>query len=110
MLKRKGSEPKLMRPEPLYIGKIFIDNQRHIVTSEGSDIDLTSTEFKLLHHLVENKGCVLSRDQLMQGVWCYNNMNDTRTVDTHVTRLRSKLGMQGEMIKTVRGFGYKIEV
>ncbi len=111
MMKRQGSQSHhAKQPELLKIGSIAIDNQRHIVTSEGTEIDLTSTEFKLLLHLVENKGCVLSREQLMQRVWCYNNMNDTRTVDTHITRLRGKLGTQGDMIKTVRGFGYKIEV
>ena len=77
--------------------------------SGGSDIDLTSTEFKLLLHLAENRGCVQSREQLLQRVWGYNNIADTRTVDTHVTRLRGKLGEPGDIIKTVRGFGYKIE-
>ena len=65
---------------------------------------------ELLDFNLENKGRVLSREQLMQRVWRYNTLNDTRTVDTHVTRLRGKMGPQGDMIKTVRGFGYKIEV
>ncbi len=110
MMRRYVSEHQPKLPELFNVGGISIDTQRHIVTSEGAEIDLTSTEFKLLLHMVENKGCVLSREQLMQRVWCYNNMNDTRTVDTHVTRLRGKLGSRGGMIKTVRGFGYKIEV
>jgi two-component system phosphate regulon response regulator PhoB len=88
---------------------IEIDTQRHTVTSAGLDIDLTSTEFKLLLYLAENKGYVQSREQLLQKVWSYSNSGDTRTVDTHVTRLRGKLGVPGDIIKTVRGFGYKIE-
>jgi two-component system phosphate regulon response regulator PhoB len=92
------------------IGEIVIDKQRHIVTSAGLEIDLTSTEFKLLLFLAEKSGCVQSREKLLQNVWSYNNAGDTRTVDTHVTRLRAKLGEPGDIIKTVRGFGYKIEV
>jgi two-component system phosphate regulon response regulator PhoB len=91
------------------IGNIAIDKQRHTVTSASAEIELTSTEFKLLLHLAEKKGCVQSREQLLKRVWGYNNTADTRTVDTHVTRLRSKLGLPGDIIKTVRGFGYKIE-
>ena len=91
------------------IGEVVIDKQRHTVTSAGLDVELTSTEFKLLLYLTEKKGCVHSREQLLQRVWSYNNAGDTRTVDTHVTRLRSKLGAPGDIIKTVRGFGYKIE-
>jgi two-component system phosphate regulon response regulator PhoB len=92
------------------IGDIVIDKQRHTVISAGAEIDLTSTEFKLLLYLAEKKGYVHSREKLLQNVWSYNNVGDTRTVDTHVTRLRGKLGLPGDIIKTVRGFGYKIEV
>lgn len=95
--------------ELLSIGEITIDKQRHLVTSAGLEIELTSTEFKLLLYLVEKKGRVHSRERLLQDVWSYNNAGDTRTVDTHVTRLRGKLGAPGDIIKTVRGFGYKIE-
>jgi two-component system phosphate regulon response regulator PhoB len=95
--------------ELLTVGEIAIDTQRHSVTSAGQEVELTSTEFKLLLYLVEKKGCVQSREQLLQKVWSYNNSGDTRTVDTHVTRLRGKLGTPGDIIKTVRGFGYKIE-
>jgi two-component system phosphate regulon response regulator PhoB len=91
------------------IGDIAIDKKRHIVLSAGIEIELTSTEFKLLLYLAEKKGCVHSREKLLQNVWSYNNAGDTRTVDTHVTRLRGKLGLPGDIIKTVRGFGYKIE-
>ncbi|HIJ87625.1 MAG TPA: response regulator transcription factor [Desulfuromonadales bacterium] len=97
-------------PQALFtIGDIVIDKERHTVASAGSEIELTSTEYKLLLYLAEKKGCVHSREQLLHRVWSYNNAGDTRTVDTHVTRLRSKLGDPGDIIKTVRGFGYKIE-
>ena len=91
------------------VGDIVIDKERHTVMSAGSEIDLTSTEFKLLLFMAEKKGCVQSREKLLQNVWSYNNVGDTRTVDTHVTRLRGKLGEAGDIIKTIRGFGYKIE-
>lgn len=93
----------------LTVGDIVIDTQRHSVVSGGSEIDLTSTEFKLLLFLAEKRGRVQSRENLLQNVWGYNNAGDTRTVDTHVTRLRGKLGPPGDLIRTVRGFGYKIE-
>ncbi len=93
----------------LTIGDITIEIERHRVLSAGEEVDLTSTEYKLLLYLVERPGRVLSRELLLQNVWSYNNMGDTRTVDTHITRLRGKLGAAGDLIKTVRGFGYKIE-
>lgn len=93
----------------LTLGGITIDTERHRVMSSNVEIDLTSTEFKLLLYLAERRGRVISRDQLLQNVWSYNEVGDTRTVDTHITRLRSKLGPPGEQVKTVRGFGYKIE-
>ena len=97
-------------PSPmLTLGGISIDTERHLVLSASEEIDLTSTEFKLLQYLAERRGRVLSRDQLLQDVWSYHEVGDTRTVDTHITRLRGKLGAPGEQIKTVRGFGYKIE-
>ncbi len=107
----RRSEPEAPAPvaDLLAIGDIVIDKQRHTVKSAGAEIELTSTEFKLLLYLAEKKECVQSREQLLQRVWGYNNTADTRTVDTHVTRLRGKLGAPGDIIKTVRGFGYKIE-
>jgi two-component system, OmpR family, phosphate regulon response regulator PhoB len=93
----------------LTMGEITIDTERHRVLSVGKEVELTTTEFKLLLYLVERPGRVLSRELLLQNVWSYNNMGDTRTVDTHITRLRGKLGKPGDLIKTVRGFGYKIE-
>ncbi len=96
-------------PDLLAIGDIVIDIKSHTVTSAGKVLDLTSTEFKLLLFLGEKRGYVQSRDQLLENVWSYDNNCDTRTVDTHLTRLRRKLGPPGDIIKTVRGFGYKVE-
>ncbi len=91
------------------IGPLTIDTVRHIVTVTGEEVILTTTEFKLLLYLAERLGRVQSRDSLLKNVWGFNYIGDTRTIDTHVTRLRTKLGEAGELIKTVRGFGYKME-
>jgi len=109
VMRRFENESPQPKNELLTIGDIVINRERHTVQSAGNEIDLTSTEFKLLLYLAEKKECVQSREQLLQNVWSYNNSGDTRTVDTHVTRLRGKLGTPGDIIKTVRGFGYKIE-
>jgi two-component system phosphate regulon response regulator PhoB len=79
------------------------------VTVDSEEIALTMTEYKLLLTLAERLGRVQSRERLLQEIWGYSSDADTRTVDTHITRLRSKLGAAGEMIQTVRGFGYKME-
>jgi two-component system phosphate regulon response regulator PhoB len=110
VMRRFEHEVQAPAPELLSIGDIVIDTQRHMVMSAGLEVELTSTEFKLLLFLAEKTGFVQSREKLLQNVWSYNNAGDTRTVDTHVTRLRGKLGAPGDIIKTVRGFGYKIEV
>lgn len=91
------------------VGPVAIDPDRHVVTVEEEEVILTTTEFKLLLTLSERLGRVQSRDTLLTDVWGYNYAGDTRTVDTHVTRLRTKLGAAGDMIKTIRGFGYKME-
>jgi len=93
----------------LLIGPVAIDTDRHEVKVEGEEVQLTSTEYKLLMNLAERLGRVQSREVLLQNVWGYNYFGDTRTVDTHLTRLRTKLGAAGDLIKTVRGFGYKME-
>jgi two-component system phosphate regulon response regulator PhoB len=77
------------------------------VTWRGKPIDLTATEFKLLAVLAQRKGRVQSRDQLLRDVWEYNSMVDTRTVDTHMRRLREKLGPAAKFLDTVRGVGYR---
>ncbi len=110
VMRRFEHEVQIPVAQLFSIGDIVIDKQRHTVNSAGLEIELTSTEFKLLLYLAEKKGFVHSREKLLQNVWSYNNAGDTRTVDTHVTRLRGKLGTPGDIIKTVRGFGYKIEV
>ncbi len=92
------------------VGLLTIDTSRHTVTVLGEEAILTSTEFKLLLALAERRGRMQSREHLLQHVWGYSHTADTRTVDTHITRLRNKLGTAGDLIKTVRGFGYKMEV
>lgn len=103
----------LRRHEPeqnplLQIGAISIDRERHEVRLKSKLVDLTSTEFKLLTLLAERRGRVQSRDKLLNDVWGYETAIDTRTVDTHVRRLREKLGSAADCIETVRGFGYRI--
>jgi len=93
----------------ILVGSLMVDTVRHRVTVNNEEVVLTSTEFKLLLTLAERLGRMQSREHLLSHVWGYNHTADTRTVDTHITRLRSKLGEAGEMIKTVRGFGYKME-
>lgn len=90
-------------------GAVSIDTESHKVTADGEEIMLTITEFKLLLTLMERLGRMQSREQLLSHVWGYSSDADTRTVDTHITRLRSKLGPSGELIKTIRGFGYRME-
>jgi two-component system, OmpR family, phosphate regulon response regulator PhoB len=91
------------------IGTLSIDTDRHTVTVAGKMTELSAIEFKLLLTLAERQGRVQSREQLLKDVWGYNYGGDTRTVDTHLTRLRAKLGKEGDLIRTVRGFGYKLE-
>ena len=107
LLRRTASEPAT--EDLLDMGPLRIDTERHLVTVEGEAITLTTTEYKLLLFLVERRGRVQSRDSLLSNIWGYACEADTRTVDTHVTRLRNKLGAAGELIRTVRGFGYKLE-
>jgi len=108
VLRRNGE--KEQKGATLSLGELVIDTQRHLVSVSGAEVILTSTEYKLLMNLAERAGRVQSREILLQNVWGYNYFGDTRTVDTHLTRLRTKLGAAGEMIKTVRGFGYKLEL
>jgi len=94
--------------ERLSAGPIMIDPVRHQVSVEGKQINLTSLEFKLLRTLMQRRGRVQDRDRLLNEVWGYESVIDTRTVDTHVRRLREKLGKSGDLIETVRGFGYRV--
>lgn len=92
------------------LGPISIDVERHVVRVNGEEINFTGTEFKLLQTLAARAGRVQSREILLRDVWGYHFVEDSRTVDTHITRLRTKVGAAGDMIKTVRGFGYKLEL
>lgn len=92
----------------LNVGKIFLNRAQHEVKVKSVPLDLTPTEFKLLMILMERKGRVQSRERLLNDVWGYENLIDTRTVDTHVRRLREKLGSEAQWIETVRGFGYRV--
>jgi two-component system phosphate regulon response regulator PhoB len=101
---RRGEKPE----ETLQAGSISIDPARHQVRVSGKRVHLTSLEFKLLRTLIQRRGRVQDRDKLLNDVWGYESVIDTRTVDTHVRRLREKLGKAGDVIETVRGFGYRL--
>lgn len=88
-------------------GPLVLDIPRHSVTVHGRRIELTATEFKLLALLMQRRGRVQSRDQLLKDVWEYDALIDTRTVDTHIGRLRDKLGVAARLLETVRGAGYR---
>jgi len=105
----RRSTPDQKSRKNLHLGSLTVDPSRHLVTVAAEEITLTSTEYKLLMVLAERPGRVQNRERLLQDVWGYSSEADTRTVDTHITRLRAKLGAAGEMIVTVRGFGYKLE-
>jgi DNA-binding response OmpR family regulator len=94
--------------ERLAAGAITIDPARHEVLVGGKRVSLTSIEFKLLCTLMQRRGRVQARDRLLNDVWGYESVIDTRTVDTHVRRLREKLGKAGTAVETVRGFGYRL--
>ncbi len=94
--------------EDLQIGDLRLSRERHEAAVKGRVIELTAIEFKLLALLMERRGRVQSRDTLLNEVWGYESVIDTRTVDTHVKRLREKLGKAADCIETVRGFGYRI--
>ena len=96
--------------EVLSYGGILIDQAAHVVTIDGKPIDLSFKEFELLTYFMENKGIALSREKILNSVWNYDYFGDARTIDTHVKKLRSKLGEKGDLIKTVWGMGYKLEI
>ncbi len=91
----------------LRIGELEIDVPRHRVTIRGEPVDLTATEFKLLEILARRRGRVQTRDRLLQDVWGYDNPIDSRTVDTHMRRLREKVGPLADYLETIRGVGYR---
>lgn len=104
LTRRKDASGKQERFE---FEDLLIDVTRHLVSVNHRQVDLTATEFKLLTTLVERRGRVMSREQLLQDVWAYDNYIDTRTVDTHMRRLREKLGVASRYLDTVRGVGYR---
>lgn len=105
---RRGTAPAGEQNDLINLGVISVDRARHQVRVKGRLVDLTATEFKLLTLLIERRGRVQNRDKLLNDVWGYESVIDTRTVDTHVRRLREKLGSVADCIETVRGFGYRV--
>jgi two-component system phosphate regulon response regulator PhoB len=95
--------------DKIEIGDLMIDEPRHLVTFRGQKIELTATEFKLLHVLAQRRDLVQSRERLLLDVWEYDNAVDTRTVDTHMRRLREKMGGAAHFLDTVRGIGYRFK-
>jgi len=105
---RRSAPAAVQQTPQLRAGLVAIDRDRHMVRVRDRQIDLTATEFKLLSLLIERRGRVQSRDGLLNEVWGYESVIDTRTVDTHVRRLREKLGPGADCIETIRGFGYRV--
>ncbi|MEZ3425978.1 MAG: response regulator transcription factor [Lachnospiraceae bacterium] len=106
ILRRTSQDPhdKIMK-----VGGIEVNKDAHMVKIDGRDIELSYKEFELLTYFMENKGIALSREKILNHVWNYDYFGDARTIDTHVKKLRSKMGEKGEMIKTIWGMGYKLE-
>ena len=94
----------------LSVGQIKVDKAAHIVTIDGKQVDLSYKEFELLTYFMENTGIALSREVILNNVWNYDYFGDARTIDTHVKKLRSKMGEKGDLIKTIWGMGYKLQI
>ncbi len=107
ILRRTG---KAAAEEVMKIGTIVLDKAAHLVTVDGKNVDLSFKEFELLTYFIENEGIALSREKILNNVWNYDYFGDARTIDTHVKKLRSKLGKQGDYIQTIWGMGYKFSV
>lgn len=90
------------------IGALYLNPDKHIIKVNGEDVILTLKEFQLLCYLAKNQGMVMSRDQILQEIWGYEFDGENRTVDVHIRTLRSKLGVAGDLVETVRGMGYRI--
>ncbi len=95
--------------EMMEAGGIVINKAAHSVLVDGQPVDLSYKEFELLSYFMENKGIALSREKILNSVWNYDYFGDARTIDTHVKKLRNKMGAKGELIKTIWGMGYKFE-
>lgn len=107
ILRRSGKSPE--EGKLLSIGGIVIDQTAHTVTVDGKQIELSFKEFELLTYFMENEGIALSREKILNHVWNYDYFGDARTIDTHVKKLRAKIGEKGDYIKTIWGMGYKFE-
>ena len=101
---------KMDEQDIISAGKVEVNKTSHIVTVDGEPIELSYKEFELLCYFIENKGIALSREKILNSVWNYDYFGDARTIDTHVKKIRSKLGKCGDYIKTIWGMGYKFEV
>lgn len=108
ILRRSSESSGASGAKPLHVGKIVLDPERHEATVDGAPLNLTATEFKLLHLLMERQGRVQTREHLLINVWNYETEIETRTVDTHMRRLREKLGDEAGWIETIRGVGYRM--
>ena len=106
ILRRAGTSAA----EVTELGGIVLDRSAHQVSIDGKPIELSVKEFELLAYFISNKGVALSRERILNNVWNYDYFGDARTIDTHVKKLRSKMGEKGDMIKTIWGMGYKLEV
>ena len=107
ILRRTGNYTE---DDVLEVGGIVMDKAAHMVTIDGKNIDLSYKEFELLAYFMENKGIALSREKILNHVWNYDYFGDARTIDTHVKKLRSKMGEKGDYIKTIWGMGYKLDI
>lgn len=105
---RRAGDGGVETPKTLQVGLIVMDTERHEVRLDGAPLDLTATEFKLLQLLMERRGRVQTREHLLINVWNYETEIETRTVDTHVRRLREKLGPEAGWLETIRGVGYRL--
>ena len=101
---------QLGQEEALTCGGITVDKAAHRVIIDGKDVDLSYKEFELLTYFMENKGIALSREKILNNVWNYDYYGDSRTIDSHIKKIRHKLGKKGKYIETIRGIGYKFEV
>ena len=106
ILRRSG----VNQDEVIRVGGIEVDKSAHSVKIDGKEIELSFKEYELLLYFIENKGIALSREKILNNVWNYDYFGDARTIDTHVKKLRAKMGTKGDYIKTVWGMGYKFEV
>ena len=106
ILRRSG----MNQDDVINIGGIEVDKSAHSVKIDGAEVELSFKEYELLVYFIENKGIALSREKILNNVWNYDYFGDARTIDTHVKKLRAKMGAKGDYIKTVWGMGYKFEV